>query len=99
MFASPVIPELLLRECPDRRARERLVLRQPVQIDGRLVIGRDISDSGLSVVMGPTVSVGEIVHVSLSRPHGRPGGASRVARVARVDAGLGRVVVGLEFIR
>jgi hypothetical protein len=99
MFASQVIPELILMECPDRRRRERLVHREPVQIDGRLVVGRDISATGLSVIMRPTVRVGDSVHVALFRPVGRPGAAARPARVVRVDPCFGRFVVGLEFIR
>lgn len=94
MFSSPAIPELILTECPDRRARARLVHREPVQINGRQVFCRDISARGLSVVMPPTVSVGDVVHVSLSLPQGR-----WPARVARVEANSDRSIVGLEFLR
>jgi hypothetical protein len=99
MLASQVTPELLLRECPDRRTRERRVHREPVQIDRRLAIGRDISASGLSVFMGSRISIGDVVRVWLCRPPGRTVAAARPARVVRVDACFGRVVVGLEFIR
>jgi hypothetical protein len=94
MFPSPAIPELILTECPDRRARARLAHRELVQIDGRPVIGRDISAKGLSVIMAPTVSIGEVVHVSLSLTQGL-----WAARVARVDGGSDPSIVGLEFLR
>jgi hypothetical protein len=94
MFPSLAIPDLILTECPDRRARARLAHAELVQIDGRPVIGRDISAKGLSVVMPPTLSVGDVVSVSLSLPQGR-----WPARVARVDAHTDRSIVGLEFLR
>lgn len=99
MFASSVIPDLVLTECPDRRARERLAHREPVQINGRPVIGCDISAKGIAVVMRSTVSVGDVVQVSLFRPQGRIGGITRPARVARVEARADRFLVGLEFVR
>jgi hypothetical protein len=99
MFASQLIPELRLRACPDRRTRDRRVHREPVQIDGRLAIGRDISACGLSVFMRSTMSVGDVVHVWMCRPPGRTVAAARPARVVRVEASFGRFIVGLEFIR
>jgi hypothetical protein len=97
MFASPLLPELVLRECPDRRRKERFVHREAVHVDGCPVAGRDISASGIGVVMRAPVRTGDLVHVTFENdsPSGR---ATTVARVARVQPVAGRMVVGLQFV-
>ena len=64
MFASPMLPELVLRECPDRRRQERFIHREAVHVDGCPVAGRDISASGIGVVMRAPVRTGDLVHVT-----------------------------------
>jgi hypothetical protein len=97
MFASPMLPELVLRECPDRRRQERFIHREAVHVDGRPVVARDISASGLGVVMRAPVRAGDVVQVAFDNdsPSGR---ATTVARVARVQAVADRTVVGLQFV-
>jgi hypothetical protein len=85
---------LILRECPDRRTRQRFAHRKPVEVNGRRAVGRDISPTGLSVVMSPGVSVGDVVRVALSGSE-----APATARVKRVEPQAGRYIVGLEFVR
>ena len=97
MFASPMLPELVLRECPDRRRQERFIHRTSVQVDGRPVIARDISASGIGVVMRTTVRTGELVHITLEND-GQSGPSTNVARVARVQPVADRMVVGLQFV-
>jgi hypothetical protein len=84
---------LILRECPDRRKSQRLSHRQPVEINGRRAMGRDISPRGLAVVMSASVSVGDTVRVSLSGSD-----LPTTARVRRIVPQSGRCVVGLEFV-
>ena len=97
MFASPMLPELILRECPDRRRQERFIHRKSVQIDGRPVIARDISASGIGVLMRTAVRTGELVHINLENDC-QSGPSATVARVARVQPVADRVVVGLQFV-
>lgn len=97
MFASPMLPELVLRECPDRRRQERFIHRETVQVDGRPVIGRDISAAGIGVIMRAPVKTGELVHVTFENDS-QSGPSTVVARVARVQATADRVVVGLQFV-
>ena len=96
MFASELIPELILIKCPDRRARRRVDYLEAVQIDGRLAMGRDLSSTGLSIVTDEPVSVGDQVHITL----GQPGTVSaRPARVVRVERHGHRAIAGLTFSR
>jgi len=85
---------LILRECPDRRSRQRFAHRQPVEVNGRRAVGRDISPAGLSVVMSAGVAVGDVVRVALSGSE-----VPTAARVRRVVPQAGRYIVGLEFVR
>ena len=97
MFASSMLPELILRECPDRRRQERFIHRESVQVDGRPVIGRDISASGIGILMRTPPSMGALVSVTVSdQAHG--GQITAPARVARVQPIAGRVIVGLQFV-
>ena len=98
MFVQHADSRILLRACPDRRLGERLVYHDRVHIDGRPAIGCDISSRGLSVLMAPSLAVGDLVRVTLA---GKPGHKQEVtspARVARVDRQSDGVVVGLEFV-
>lgn len=97
MFASPLLPELVLRECPDRRRQERFIHRESVQVDGRPVTGRDISASGIGVVMRAPVRPGELVNVTFENDS-QSGRLTTVARVARVQAVADRMIVGLQFV-
>lgn len=99
MFVQHAIPGIILRECPDRRARHRLTHREPVHVDGRQAFGRDISTKGMAVVMAPSVVVGDVVRVSLSGAPSVAGTVVTEARVARVEMHAGRSIVGLEFVR
>ena len=96
MYASEMIPDLILRECPDRRARRRIVHREAVQVDGRLVMARDISANGVSVIMRTPVAVGDHVHVTLSDATGSQ--VATAARVVRVERFARRSVAGLAFV-
>lgn len=98
MFVQHADTPILLRACPDRRAGERLVHSDPVQIDGRFATARDISTRGLCVVMKPSVAVGDMVRVTLGGKPGRRSGITSRARVARVDRDADQAVVGLEFL-
>jgi hypothetical protein len=97
MFASPMLPEFVLRECPDRRRQERFIHRESVHVDGRPVTGRDISASGIGVVMCAPVKPGDVVHVTFEND-GPSGRSTTVARVARVQPVADRMVVGLQFV-
>lgn len=97
MFASPMLPELVLRECPDRRRQERFVHREAVQVDGRSVTGRDISACGIGVVMQAPVRTGDLVNVTFEQDS-QSGRLTTAARVARVQPVADRVVVGLQFV-
>ena len=98
MYASEMIPELVLIECPDRRSRRRMEHREAVQIDGRLVMGRDISSTGLSVIMREPLAVGDQVRVTLA---GTAGDTEVVtaARVVHVEKHARRAIAGLQFIQ
>ena len=97
MHASQTISELILIACPDRRSRGRIEHREPVQVDGRLVMSRDISSGGVSVVMRAPLAVGEAVCVTLAGATGHGEVVTR-ARVVHVKRRGGRTVAGLEFI-
>jgi len=88
---------IILTECPDRRASERLEHRRPVQINGRYALARDISDKGLAVVMAPALVVGDIARVTLPSS-GNRAPVTALARVARVEPQAGRCILGFEFI-
>jgi len=98
MFASQVIPELVLIECPDRRSGRRIEHREAVQIDGRLVMSRDISSTGLSVVMRDPLAVGDQVRVTLACAPGKTDVVT-TARVVHVEKHARRAIAGLEFIQ
>lgn len=97
MFASPMLPELVLRECPDRRRHERFVHREAVNVDGRPVVGRDISASGIGVLMRAPVKTGDLVEVTFESDS-QTGRLTTVARVARVRPVADRMAVGLQFV-
>ncbi|MBA2303759.1 MAG: PilZ domain-containing protein [Acidobacteria bacterium] len=99
MFVQHAMNTPILRECPDRRRGERFVHRESVQVNGRPVIGCDISARGVSVLMRPPVVVGAIVRVTLGGDTGPVWPGTTSARVARVDPRADRCIVGLEFIR
>lgn len=98
MYAAQSFPELVLIECPDRRARHRMEHREAVQVDGRLVMGRDISSTGMSVITKEPLPVGAEVRVTLA---GTAGDAAVVtnARVVHVEKGSRRTIAGLQFIQ
>jgi hypothetical protein len=96
MYASEMIPELILIECPDRRSRRRMEHREAVQIDGRLMMGRDISSTGMSVVMREPLTVGAQVRVTLAGTAGQTGVVT-AARVVHVEKEAGRTIAGLHF--
>ncbi len=98
MFASQIIPELVLIECPDRRSRRRVEHREAVQIDGRLVMSCDISSSGLSVVMRDPLAVGDQVRVTLAGMSGKTDAVTN-ARVVHVEKQPRRAIAGLQFIQ
>lgn len=97
MLALPV-PHLILRPRPDRRADDRFVHTQRVEINGLPAVGRDISSKGLAVITGAPVAVGDVVRVTVPDPVDAPGPRTTAARVTRVDRRAERLVVGLEFI-
>ena len=99
MFASQqVTGRFVLRPRPDRRADDRFIHSQPVEIDGMPAIGRDISSKGIGLITGTPVSVGDVVRLSMSETVDFPGPRTTAARVARVDRRAERLIVGLEFI-
>jgi hypothetical protein len=98
MLVLQPLTGLILKECPDRRASPRLGHIDSVEIDGRTVTSLDISSHGLSAVLPAPVRVGEIVCVRLAGSTGSIQDVVTSARVARSDAKLVGVVVGLEFI-
>jgi len=97
MHASQTTSELILVACPDRRSRGRIEHREPVQVDGRLVMSRDISSRGVSVVMQAPLAVGEAVCVTLAGATGHGEVVTR-ARVVHVKRRGSRTIAGLEFI-
>ncbi len=98
MYASEMIPELVLIECPDRRSRRRMEHREAVQIDGRLVMGRDISSTGLSVIMREPLAVGDQVRVTLAGT-ALDSEVVTAARVVHVEKHARRAIAGLQFIQ
>lgn len=99
MLASQqVTGRLVLRPRPDRRADDRFIHSQPVEINGMPAVGRDISSKGMAVITGAPVAVGDVVRLVLSDTVDSPGPRATSARVARVDRRSERLIVGLEFI-
>jgi hypothetical protein len=99
MYVQHAMNTPILRECPDRRRGERFVHREPVQINGRPVIGCDISSRGLSVLMRPSIEIGTVVRVTLAGDTGPVTAGITRARVTRIEPRADRSIVGLEFIR
>lgn len=99
MFASQqVTGGLVLRPRPDRRADDRFIHSQPVEINGMPAVGRDISSKGIAVITGVPVAVGDVVRLLVADSVDFPGPRTTAARVARVDRRAERLIVGLEFI-
>jgi hypothetical protein len=67
-------------------------------IDGTPMEGRDISATGLSVFMRPSVARGDVVRVTLAGTPGDPDEVGTSARVSRIDPCGDGFVVGLKFI-
>ena len=100
MLASQqVTGRLVLRPRPDRRADDRFIHSQPIEINGMPAVGRDISSKGMGVITGAPVAVGDVVRLTLSDTVDSPGPRTTSARVARVDRRSERLIVGLEFIQ
>ena len=99
MLASQhVTGRLVLRPRPDRRADDRFIHSQPVEINGMPAVGRDISSKGIGVITGTPVAIGDVVRLTLADTVDSPGLKTTAARVARVDRRAERLIVGLEFI-
>jgi PilZ domain len=88
-------PVLVQRK--DRRAI-RTPYEEVVLVDGEPMTGQDISVTGLSVVLRPTLAPGDIVRITLTGTPGGPDEVATQARVARIDPGPEGIVVGLQFI-
>lgn len=99
MFAQHTSYAPVLIECPDRRDSDRIEHRCPVQIDGRYARARDISRKGLSVVITRTVTVEDVVRVTLPAAYAAGQEVTLAARVARIEPQASQCVVGLEFLR
>jgi hypothetical protein len=96
MFATRDAHPVLVKR-KDRRA-VRTPYSHVVLVDGEPMAGQDISASGVSILLRPTLTPGDVVRVTLS---GTPGAADEVvtqARVSRLDARPEGIVVGLKFI-
>jgi hypothetical protein len=99
MYSAPVTSTLVLRARPDRRADDRYVHSQPVEINGTPAIGCDISTRGIAVVTGLRMAIGDVVRVTIADPVDVPGPKVTTARVMRIDRRSERMLVGLEFLR
>jgi len=98
MFPSQVTPTLILRARPDRRADDRYIHSQAVEINGVPATGCDISTIGIAVITGTPVAVGDVVRVTVADTVDAMGPRTSGARVARIERRAGRFLVGLEFI-
>jgi hypothetical protein len=98
MFPSQVTPALILRARPDRRADDRYIHSQAVEINGVPAIGCDISSKGIAVITATPVTIGDVVRVTVADSVDFVGPRTTAARVARIDRRAGRLLVGLEFI-
>ena len=87
----------VLVERKDRRAA-RTPCNDLLLIDGEPMEARDISASGLSVFVKPTLAPGDIVRVTLSGARGSLDEVGTAARVSRIDASPEGFIVGLQFI-
>ena len=96
MLVQRVMKTPRLKECPDRRRSERFVHREPVLVDGRSVMGCDLSATGICVIMQPTISAGTVVRVTVAGQTTPVRTGTSLARVVRVDPRLS--IVGLEFM-
>src|SRR5687768_8114251 len=96
MPVQRVMKPPILKEAPDRRRSERFVHREPVLVDGRSVMGCDLSPTGICVIMQPTIPAGTVVRVTVAGHTTPVHTGTSLARVVRVDARLS--VVGLEFM-
>lgn len=96
MFA-PHVARPVLVERKDRRA-PRFEYREIALIDGRPVDGRDISSSGLSILLASALEPGDIVRVTLAGAAGSAGEVGTAARVSRIEARPEGFIVGLQFI-
>ncbi len=97
MFVSPAFSGSLFPQRADRRNGQRFAYPATVKIDGRPAPGRDISPTGLSVLLRAP-AVGDIVRVTLAAERSDAEEISSSARVVRVDREREGFVVGLEFI-
>jgi hypothetical protein len=88
-------PVLVLRG--DRRA-PRSEYHSLVMIDGHPVTGRDISSTGISVLLRSTLEPGDVVRVTLSEASGAADEVGTRARVSRIEADPEGFVIGLQFI-
>ena len=96
MLASSVHhPVLVLRG--DRRA-PRSEYHSLVLVDGHPVTGRDISSTGISVLLRSTLEPGDVVRLTLSGAAGSPDEVGTRARVSRIEADPEGFVIGLQFI-
>jgi hypothetical protein len=98
MFPSQVTPALILRARPDRRADDRYIHSQAVEINGVPAIGCDISSKGIAVITATPVTIGDVVRVTVADSVDFVGPRTLAARVARIDRRAGRLLAGLEFI-
>lgn len=96
MFATPVARPVLV-ECKDRRA-PRTPYAALVLVDGQPMAGREISSTGLSILLKPTLEPGDIVRVTLADAAGSSDEVGTAARVSRIEASPEGFIVGLQFI-
>jgi hypothetical protein len=103
MYPAPVTssssPSFVLRARPDRRAADRYVHSQPVEINGIPAVGCDISAKGIAVIPASPLAIGDVVRVTVAEPVDAVGPKTRFARVTRIDRRSPRTLVGLEFVR
>ncbi|MBA2259305.1 MAG: PilZ domain-containing protein [Acidobacteria bacterium] len=96
MFAIRADRPVLVQQ-EDRRA-VRTPYSEVVLVDGAPMTGHNISASGISVLLSPSLTPGDIVRVTLA---GAPGSVDEVAsqaRVSRIESRPEGIVVGLQFI-
>jgi PilZ domain-containing protein len=98
MYPSQVTPALILRARPDRRADDRYIHSQAVEINGVAAIGCDISSNGIAVITVSPLTIGDVVRVTITDSVDFAGPRTSEARVARIDRRAGRLLVGLQFI-
>ena len=96
MFATHASRPILV-ERADRRAPRR-AYAQPVLLNGRPAEGRDISSSGLSILLKSNVDLGDTVRITLSGVAGSLDEVAVTARVCRIEPRSEGNVVGVEFV-